>query len=276
MYMLDFFYDNASLKEDFNSIIGSISSNSDETALGSERNLNTVKIGEEEYITEAKYSDSYSTSFDIISNPCEGEFGYSYEDIYRINMWLNQRKYKKFKPIYSDDSFPDLYFMATFTSVTATKVGDKVIGFHLEMQTNAPYGFADVKYKKTLTSQDNALRIYNDSQEEGYLYPSIFKVKCRESGNLIIRNNQDNNNLRTTRIDNVSSGEIITFNGEYETMTSSRDREDLWTSFNYNFPRLVRKPYEETLNVFTLDSSGIQSADVEVEYAAVRRTGIIL
>lgn len=276
MYMVDFFYDNASLVDDFDSIIGSISSKNDETTLGSERDLNTVKIQEEDYITVASYPDSYSTSFDIIQNPCHGMRGYTDEEIYRINMWLNRRGYHKFKPIYNDDSFSDLYFMATFTSVTAVKIGDNVIGFHLEMSTSAPYGFADHTYTKDLTPRDNYINIFNDSQEEGYLYPSSFKIKCRQDGNLIFRNTKDTNGLRRTIVNNVVFGEILEFNGEYEIINSSIDHANLANDFNFNFPRLVRESYQETLNTFVLDDEGIQNADVEITFAAIRRTGIIL
>lgn len=276
MYMVDFFYDNASLVDDFDGIIGSISSNTDEAALGSERSLNTVKIREEDYITDTSYDNSYTTSFDIIQNPCHGEIGYTDRDIYRINMWLNKKGYKKFRPIYDDDSFPDLYFMATFTNVTAIKIGDKVMGFHLDMVTSAPYGFTDIIYKKDLTPRDNNIRIYNDSQEEGYLYPSSFKIKCRQDGNLILRNDKDKNGLRRTIVNNVVFGETLEFNGEYEIITADNNHPNLFNDFNYNFPRLYREPYQETMNTFTLDEDGIQNADIEIKYAAIRRVGVIL
>lgn len=274
MYLMDFYFDGESLS-DHRAAIGGISGTDENVNLGNVRTINTVDIRDIAHVINDSYDEKIAFEFDIISDPCEDRLYFSDEEIYAIQIWLNNRKgFRKFVPIYDDDSFHDIYINGSFTSVTGIKIGQEIIGFHLVFTGNAPYFFTDKKVKKVLTSENNTIRVFNDSQEIGITPFTHFEIKCKEAGNLILRNDQEPD--RKVEVKNCVANEIIVFDGLHEVITSSETHNKLYNDFNYNWPRLIRNEFGETQNVISLDSEGIQATEIIAKYAAVRKVGLIV
>lgn len=214
------------------------------------------------------YEDVLTATFDIIKDPCkyDSDFNFTDEEIRNIMTWLNRKQYYKFKPIYNDGSFADLYYNGTFDSIKCIYSGEKAIGFTLNFLADSPWG-----YGEPIVSKGTKLVLHDDSDEIGYLYPTKFVITCKNNGTVSIGNLNDNSSLRRTKIENCISGEVITLDCENKIITSSIVHSKLYNDFNYIFPRLVRT-YTSTKNVFEDELDSI----LEITYSPIRKVGVML
>lgn len=116
---------------------------------------------------------------------------------------------------------------------------------------------------------NDIFNIYNNSQELGYIYPNIIKLKCSKDGDVSIINSLEPS--RITVISNCKKGEIITINCKNKMIESSLFHNNLYNCFNYIYPRLVTD-YTEELNTFEVTNAKI----LEFNYSAVRKVGVMI
>lgn len=276
MYMVDFEY-NGELLSEYNCMLGSIETSIEESiSMGSELSLETVKTSNKDNILFTKYNDVISVTFDILKRNCydQNDMYFTDADISRIMIWLNRKEYHKFKPLYDDDKLVDVYYYGTFTKIDAIYIAGEVVGFTLTFTANAPYGFTEVEsFEQDLSSTASTFNVYNNSQDLGYLYPSVVKITCGTSGDISIVNTTDNSSRRTI-VGNCSNGEIITMDCEHKVITSSISHPKLCNDFNYNWLRLIRE-YDELYNVFTFDTGKMSKAKIYIEYTPIRKVGVM-
>lgn len=272
MQMIDFEYDGVSLSDN-DLTLCKFDGIEDTINVGNSISINQVKAsGSDKYMAAGySYEEPFSAELQISKQPCSSDMlVFSDEEINKMMRWLNRKEYHVFKPIYDDGSFEGVYYYGTF-NVQLIKAGLNVVGFHLTLNTNAPYGFMP-EVTKTFTFNTvttDKFVIEDTSDEVGNLYCDV-TVKCLEAGNLTIKNSLDTEN--TVIVNNCVVDEIITLHGESKIIETSKEAHTkLYNDFNYNFIRLVNT-YENNVNNFT---SNIK-CEMTVKYSPIRKVGIVV
>ena len=275
MYIVDFEYDGKVLS-DYHGILCNFSSTSnDERSFGVDLTWNTVNVNNRFEKTSSTYDTAYQATLEFIKNNCEdfNDWKFSEEEIQFFQRWLRQEKYRKFKPIFNDGSYEDVYFNATFTTINPIVVSGDVIGFSLTILTDSPYGFRE----EVAVENDDECTVLYESDDYGYIYP-VVSIKCYEDGNLELSNSMLSSNEKTI-VNNVSVGETISFSGHTKQITSevlsgTPSHEKIYNDFNYKYPKLVRENIngvDSTTNIFTTNLN----ATITVQYSPITRVGII-
>ena len=217
------------------------------------------------------YEDPFEFECQAAKDPCEEkqDFEFSDEEINQIVRWLNRRGYYKCQPIYDDGSFPDVYYMGFF-NISLVKIAGKVMGFSFTFTANAPYGFQEIEPKThTFASADEEWTVEDVSDEVGFINTTC-KITCKAAGDLKITNSADPNNI--VMVKNCSVDEVITLYGKTKIITSSlAGHTKLYNDFNYNWVRVVNT-YSSRENKFKCNLA----ADVEINYAPIRKVGVVL
>lgn len=268
MRLIDFEYDGIKLSEK-NMMLCNFGSPSDDVDFGNELDWNLVKAakGDTYYSPAALYSKPFTTTLSICPDYCKDfdRLDMTDKEINEIMTWLNRRTFCKFKPIYNDGEFSDIYYMATF-NLTGVYGRGGLIGFEMEMQTNAPYAMRE---QISVQSDSLPFSLDNISDEIGYLYPT-FEITLQQSGDLELTNSLDPKHV--TIIKNCEVGETITFSGKSKQIKSSYGgHTTLANDYNYHPPRLVRTR-DKQLNEF--DSN--LTATVRITYNPIAKVGMIV
>ena len=145
--LIDFEYDGKKLS-DFGMIVSTLDGTVESMNIGNNISDSDVKApGTDEYLSIGMdYSEKLVANIKIFNFNCDKKNDFQTLDEITINKlmrWLNRRGYYKFKPIYEDGSYSDVYFKGTF-NVELIMNGSNVIGLDLTLNTNAPYGFRDI------------------------------------------------------------------------------------------------------------------------------------
>lgn len=278
MVMTDFVYADNRLS-DFGCMVAYLNTTPPSVVpMGSVLTLNVTKniSTQKNLITGISYEEPVTATFDIVKNTCDSSYNSNKNDIYfsdaelsHFMRWLNRKKYYKFKPIYSDDEFPSLYYYGTFTAIDLITVGGNAAGLTVTFTASSPFGYADdAELNISVSEQNDSFRFYNDSDETGILYPSKFSVKCLQSGRLTISNSLDR---FYTLIDHCEENEVITMDCENKIIESSKAHPALFNDFNYNYPRFISMP-DSRVNIFTCSLP----CDISITYNLVRKVGIIV
>lgn len=268
---IDFIYCGHSLSE-YSGIIGDINGGGsvDPLDIGSVLNLNPVELKslKKRKSVVATYDDYVEKQFSFFKNPCSGLSYYTREEVAQIIRWLNQPRYEKFTPIYSDVTWPSVHYYASFNIQPIVYIGN-VIGFKLNMTTNAPFGYYD-----EVTVSGTELVVINDaSDEQGFIYPSC-TITMHDDGNLVLINSVEPS-VRTT-IANCVSGEVININGEKGTITSSVPHVNLHDDFNYVFPKIINKMTSSgTDNIQNEFRVNIRDTEISMTYEPISKFGLI-
>lgn len=268
MNLIDFEYAGKSLSS-MGMIVCDFSNSSGDTVnVGNELSMTQQSPSRSDlsYLVDSSYDGPLQMDFSICKNPCttDSDLSFTDDEVNEIMRWLNRKSFAKLVPVYDDSSFQDVYFMATF-NVTVERGLGGVIGFNLEMNTNAPYGFRE---QITLNSTDNSLSFEDLSDEVGHIYPD-FSVTVNAVGDLQISNPIDP--LNVVQVKNCHVDETITFHGRMKQITSDRDSHTkLAEDFNWKFPRVVNT-YTSRTNTFT---SNIDCS-MTIKYSPVRKVGIV-
>ena len=215
MYLTDFIFDGVKLSSLGYLVGAAVSSNNDSSSAGSKLELQTV-VNHGNHLTgivNATYNENVSATFDIIKYACNEQASVNMEDneIALLMRWLNRTTWCKFKPIYNDMSFPNLFFMGTFTEISTINMGGCVVGLSLTFTANAPWGFLDFNYTDAthpivINSANDSFTFYDESDELGNHYPEKITITTLNAGNLKLRNLLNN---RITVINNCQAGETI-------------------------------------------------------------------
>lgn len=274
-YVIDFSYRGEKLS-DYGCIVASINTTfQDSVPIGSNLVLETIKNHATHInkIINTDYNDVVSATFDICKNPClyktNKDMVFSDIEISFFARWLNQKKYYKFKPIYENGMYSDLYFYGTFTSISSIIINDNTIGFTLTFTSNSPFGYVDDKeFTVSLDNKNNSFVFYDDSDEIGSLYPNLFQIQCKSNGKLEIQNDQDK---RATIINNCVNGEIISMDCGNKIIKSSELHPNLFNDFNYNYPRIINDA-NDRCNTYTVSIP----CNILIKYSPIRKAGIIV
>lgn len=279
MYLTDFLYDGVKLSS-LGYLVGSaVTSNNESASAGSKLDLQTVmnRGNNINQIITAQYNETITATFDIVKISCNSEDKGIVEDkeISYIMRWLNRTTNYKFQPIYNDSTFPDVYFMGTFTEINTIQKGGNVIGFTITFVANTPYGYADYKdqiFELYIPSESATTSqiYYDESDEHGIHYPELFVVELYNPGDFELTNGLSN---KTTIVENCLSGEILTFDCIHRIITSSQasSHPTLFKDFNYIFPSLCNT-YESKENIITVNIS----CKITLTYKPIRKVGIVV
>lgn len=277
---IDFEYSGKRLS-DFMSMIGSVDGGGSIESLESGNKLSMIDV-ETPYLKRmrninSKYGEMLSREYTIIKNTCNGEplDTYSMNECNAIMRWLNQPTYRKFKPIYSSEEWSEVYYNATF-NVTPIVCGDEVIGFNLQMTTDAPFGY----YPDVELSGTCPFTIEDTSDEIGYIYPHIEITAHSACAELRLINSKDPTHY--TRINNVSANETITLDGTNQLIdTGLTPHSALYNDFNFQFPKIFNKMSEDGIddrkNIYTVTNgeSGAVNADIVIRYTPICKFGLL-
>lgn len=193
-------------------------------------------------LASATYDECVTATFDICKNDClygSNEMEISTQQFRELMQWLNRREFLPFRIV--DDKQTVCWYNASF-NVDKIVVGGKIYGVRLTMETDRPFGYDDkVTRTYALSNSNLTISIVNTSNEIGYLYPTI-TIKCWVDGDLTITNTLEGN---TTVIKNCSNAEVITINGETQTIVTNNEsnhtKKKIHNDFNWEFPRLGTK-----------------------------------
>lgn len=272
MQVVNFEY-NEELLSDYNLIICNFDgTNGFETMnIGNNIVINKIKAPNSNKYKSIGYSyeDVFKMEFQVGKLGCNVDNRIISEtEINKIARWLNRKTYGKFKAIYDDGSFSNVYYNGVF-NIQIIKFGDDIIGLTLTFESNSPFAYMDaITYNCESLSSGQQFIIDDISDETGYLY-AFAEIECLESGNLIIDNVNDYNRII---VNNCLQGEIITLNGENKIISSSLpSHSTLPNDFNYKFLRIINE-YDNVKNIFT---SNIKCR-LKITYSPVRKVGTTL
>lgn len=244
---MDFEFDNLRLS-DFGCMTCNFDSvDIENVSAGSQITFNTTPThsGKKHLLTSTTYDECLTAEFDICKNMCDTlykDFEYFTTDEERdIMRWLNRREFREFRLL--APGYEGIYFEGSF-NVETVRLGDKILGFHLTLTTNRPFGLQDTKIWEFDLPDGGTYKLYDDSDEIGYIYADM-TITCLQAGTLKIQNSMDN---RIVQITNCSQGEVITF--KHPILTSSLVSHKIMDDFNYAFPKIINT-YENRTNIFT-------------------------
>lgn len=244
MHAVDFEYDNQYLS-DYGFVICDFDFNNGTTTVNSGSTITFNKIshnsGKRYSLSSTQYDSCVTATFDICKNPdiYHGQDMEITNDEYRdIIRWVNRREFLKFQIIDdycdSDEVRDTCYFNASFNAEKIF-VDGKLYGIRLTMETNMPFGYGQEQSVSWTFSDSNVVKILSDvSDEVGYIYPTV-TISIDRNGDLSLYNEMEN---CTTVIRNCKVGEVITLNGEMQTISSTYASHDICNDFNYEFFRI--------------------------------------
>ena len=271
MYIVDFEYDGRRLS-DYMSMVCIINGTPDTSAIsfGTPLTWNTIKVGNRFLSVTNSYDEAYTATFQIAKFDCSHreDIKYSDAEISRIMKWLRQKEYKKFKPIFNDESYYNVHFNVVFTDIKPVLIAGDICGFEVTLTTDAPFGY----YDTVVISGHKKVQLQNLSDENGYIYPKVSIICGISTNELILSSKLQNNNTIETIIKNVAKNgvtEDFIFSGETKQLSSST-HSNLYNDFNYVFPK-IRVDNYNTLNIFETNVD----AQITIEYTPIARVGII-
>ena len=231
---------------------------------GCQITFNTVPVlgGTKHRLANVEYEECLEDTWQICKHSCKGGIQEITETEHRqITKWLNRKKFLKLKIL--DESHIDLYYEASF-NISKIEIDGRLFGFELEVHTNAPFAYQDMRTINIKNLEANGKHSINDtSHEEGYIYPHT-EITISESGNLNIHNSIEN---RDTYISNCVAGEIITM--DYPIIQSSISSHNIQNDFNWNFFR-VANTFENSRNDLTISLP----CSIKVEYSPIVKVGL--
>lgn len=265
----------------------------DESDIGNQLKFNTINYNNENNSNKFKllstsYESPVPSHIEICKNSCGNNDKY-FSDIETVKIikWLNQKKFHKFRPIYEDGQYHNVYFNGSF-NVKPILFSGNVIGMSLDFTSDAPYGYYDpiehfmdfsVEYPDIFENDQNTnllgeYTLYDQSDESGYIYPDEVEIEIIDSGNLVIHNSMDNEDVV---INNCVSGEIVTLDCKHKIIKSSIEHKNLYNDFNYHFLKIINN-YDEcdendsfSKNIYTVSLK----CRISFSYSPIAKIGVI-
>lgn len=274
MWATDFEFADKRLS-DFGFIICHINTDSGfrDVETGSDMTFNTVKnnYSSKQYVTSSSYENVYTTSFDIIKNPCDtgGKTVYcTVEEIRRLNIWLCRREYRKLKFINVVEGDYNLNYYGSFNTKQIMN-GSNIVGLSLTFTSNAPYGFSDeLELEYEITSEYEHFSLSGDNDELGFIYPKVsiyFPNNCNEFQLL---------NITTGTkliLRNCTADETIVIDGELKFIRTNEKehKETIYNDFNYEYlDIMVNEDY--SVNTYEVSSP----CKITITYSPIRKVGV--
>lgn len=239
MYACDFEYDGQYLS-DYGFIICNLNGESDfdVVSAGSEITFNKVSrhSGKRYSLTSTQYDECITATFDICKDPeVYTDLRITNDEQRDIMRWLNRREFLKFQLLSDDERDRDACFYQASFNVNKVNVNKVLYGFELTMETDKPFGHGQEISEVWTVGDTSKAHILSDMSDEiGYTYPSMV-ITINEGGNLTLCNETED---CTMVINNCSSGEVITIDGDTQIISSSLDSHKLYDDFNFEFFRI--------------------------------------
>lgn len=263
---------------DFGSMLGSVGGTGGIEDLDGGNKLTFIDV-ETPYLKRvknitSKYGECLERTYYIVKRPCESIDGvYTMQECNAIMRWLNQQSYRKFRPIYSDPYWQEVYYRATF-NIDPIIFQDEVVGFTLTMKTDAPFGY----YPDVERSGSCPFTIEDTSDEIGFIYPIVEITSGSALAELRLINNRDEDHY--TSILNVAAGETIYLNGNNKSISSTIPHSELYQDFNYNFPKLINSMsadgVDDRQNIFmATDGNSAVNATIKISYTPICKFGLL-
>ena len=243
MRTLDFWYDEQCLS-DYNFVVCDFSAGSGISEVSAGSTITFVKVsrngGAKHSLTNTKYNDCLSATFDICKNPDifhDEDMEITSDEFRDIMRGLNRKEYLPFHFISDDGTVDDIetcWHNASF-NLSKLMLDERTYGIRLKLETNMPYGYgAEKVFSWSATSGNLSNVIMDTSDEIGYIYPTLI-VTCRQNCTLTITNESEG---CSSVIKNCKVGEQITMYGDTNIIASSNPGHDICNDFNYDFFRI--------------------------------------
>ena len=256
----------------FGFIIANFGEKGLETIDGAEITFNTISSlgGSKHHLTSTQYEDCLESVIQIVKHSCpKGVEEITPIEYREISKWLNRKGFHKFKLF--DESYIDLYYMASVKSINRIELDGRLMGLELNIVTNSPHSFKEPKTIIVKNIEQSGKHSINDtSYEEGYIYPyteitigDLTDVPEKER-NLNIYNALED---RNTYIANVSTGEVITMS--YPIIQSSISSHKIQNDFNWNFFRIANT-YDNSRNDLTISIP----CTIKIKYSPIVKVGL--
>ena len=250
---------------DFGCIIANFGDKGLETIDGAEITFNTISSlgGSKHYLTSTTYEDCLESVIQIVKHSCsKGVEEITPIEYREISKWLNRKGFHKFKLF--DESYIDLYYMASIKSINRIELDGRLMGLELNIITNSPYSFKEPKVYIIRNLEQNGKHSINDtSYEEGYIYPYT-EITIIKDGDLEIYNAIED---RKTVVKNCIADEVITMN--YPIIQSSISSHNIQNDFNWKFFR-VANTYDNSRNNLTISIP----CTMKIKYSPIVKVGL--
>lgn len=264
MFFCDFEYDGICLSS-FDFIVCTFDFDGLKTTTGSELVFNTYSTlsGKKFELYSTSREECITSTFQICKDQSKTDnTEISFNELRELTRWLNRHEFNKFK-VLGVYEYMDIYFEASF-NINKIELADRLIGLELTMTTNRPFA---LKEPRTITiegkNNDWSKILYDDSDEEGYIYP-FAEITINQSGDLSIYNDAEK---RTTLVKNCSVGEKITF--DYPIISSSLNSHKIQDDFNWNFFRMSNS-FRSKKNTLTVSIP----CKIKLKYSPIVRMGV--
>lgn len=239
--------------------------------IGSDIKFTTIKNNHSSIhsITSSAYENVYTTTFEIMKNPCIKNVDDLYMTIDEsrcITKWLNRRDYHKFTP-FSNENYSLVHYYGSF-NVSEIMIADRIAGLSLTFTSNAPYGFGEeIKIQTIVSTENQIIKIWGDGDELDVIYP-VTSFRCFADGDLKITNLTTDN---CVLIKNCVNGETIVMDGEHKIITSDKNHKNLYNDFNYNFFDIDISEYDGNENTYEVSIP----CEITVTYIPIRKVGVM-
>ena len=268
MKALDFFFDDRYLSEMGYVICSVDSSETIKKTSVSRIEYTTAKTPNRSIWNKVSSADSepLTTTIQILKLSCDDPTPQELTstEIAEMTRWLCRRdKYCKFS--FVQDGYEEIYYNAKI-DLDKIDIYGITSGFELIITTDRPYGMTDEIVSSVSITSLSPYIIYDTSDIIGYTYPDLFTIVCEESGDLTLTNLIEN---RETKINNCTTGEIITLNGKTLQISSSLPAHNISDDFNYVFPRIVN-----TLTTRENKITTNKNCSITVSWSVNRKVGL--
>ena len=268
MFAYDFEYDGLYLS-DFGFTICNFDSESGTNTVSAGSSITFNKIsrnkGKSNFLIGSKYDECIKTTFNICKTNCndDNENMIITTDEFRDLMrWLNRPEFHRFQIIDDSEKFREpCYFNASF-NVEKIFVADELYGLRLTMETDKPFGYGETQtVTKDIIQSDSKFKIYDISDEIGETYVDV-DIVCKSDADITIINEDIADNTMT--ITNCKNGELIHIDGSNLIITSSDNKHDICSDFNYEFLK-IRNTYNTRLNNIAVNTP----CKITIEYIPI-------
>lgn len=270
MKAIDFEYDGKFLS-DFGCIICTFDSNGLETInSGSEISFQTTSVqnGKRYLITNSIYSSCFEITFQICKNPkifSRDDMSFTFEEQKDIYRWLNRMDFYDFRFIDTEYYLSECWFRGSF-NIKKIELAGTTVGLELTFKSDRPFAIGRENiYKFNADSPEKKMRVYDSSDEIGYIYPSL-EITCNASGTLKIINCRNN---KVTEIKNCISGEVIQLHDLMIETSSETHSLTIMDDFNFVFP-VIENTIDNIRNEYTFSLP----CSVVFKYKPIRKVGM--
>lgn len=222
--------------------------------------------------TSSIYENVYTTTFEIMKNPCNKNVDNLYmtiDESRHIVKWLNQKTDNKFVPIDNKNTSSMVMYFGTMKNVTEIMWADKIVGLSVTFNSNAPYGFGDeIITSAIIANPGETFEIYGDGDEIGTIYPQV-KIRIFADGDLSLINSATH---KEVIVRNCFNGETLYMDSGYEVIWSDDTRHStLYNDFEYDYLEIDNSDLNGTKNVFTVSLP----CEITVRYLPIRKVGVM-